>query len=115
MKLRVKSKKASTKRSPTVILLCSLSLIAGFLIAWKNIPGFLKANAIALSESRMIDALIEKNDLETIQIDISFKNFQKIEAKKKEALKLQRLISSDEILLKLKSPTTDKLAYAKLD
>ena len=114
MILGLKSKNALNNGTPTVILLCLLSLIAGFLIAWKNIPGFLKANAIVLSESRMIDALIEKNDLETIQIDVSFKNFQKIEAKKKEALKQQRLISSDEDFVKAEITHNGKTSRCKI-
>ena len=100
MRIKVKSKNISNKKIPTLILFCFLCLIAGFFFGWKNVPGFIKANAIAFSEPRMIDALIEENDLETIKIDVSFKNFQKIEAKKKEALKLQRLISSDEDFVK---------------
>jgi hypothetical protein len=100
VKLRVKPKKILNKRIPFLILLCSLFLIFGFFLGWKNVPGFLKANAIVLTESRMIDALIEENDLETIQIDVSFKNFQKIEARKNEAIKLHRLISSDEDFVK---------------
>jgi len=66
----------------------------------KNVPGFLKANLVLLNESRVIDALMEKNDLITLQIDLPFKSFQKIEAKRKESLQKGRLISSDDDFVK---------------
>ena len=77
-----------------------LFLFLGIFLGMRNVPGFLKANLVLLNESRVIDALMEKNDLITLQLDLPFKSFQKIEAKRKEALQKGRLISSDDDFVK---------------
>jgi hypothetical protein len=66
------------------------------------VPGFVKANIVLLSEPRIWHALAEKNDLDTIRLDISFKNLQKIENKRKEAIQKSRLESSNEDFVKAK-------------
>ena len=100
MRLNSNSPNNSFSRKYPFILLCTLCIIVGFFLGWKNVPGFLKANFILLNEERMIDALMEENNLETIQLDISFKNLQKIETKRKQAINYQRLISSDSDFVK---------------
>ena len=77
-----------------------LLIFIGFIIGWKNIPGYLKANLTILSSTRVWDSLFEKNTLETIQLDISFKNLQKIENIRKVAIKNKRLVSSDSNFVK---------------
>ena len=63
-------------------------------------PGYLKANFQVIKNSEFWRGLFEVNDLEIIRLDVSFKNFQKIESKRREAIKLDRLISSDEDYVK---------------
>ena len=63
-------------------------------------PGYLKANFQVIKNSEFWIGLFEVNDLETLRLDVSFKNFQKIESKRREAIKLDRLISSDEDYVK---------------
>lgn len=72
----------------------------GIFLGWKNIPGFIKGNFVLLTEPRIIDALTQENNLDTINLDISFKNLQKIENKRSEAIKKERLISSDDDFVK---------------
>ena len=43
----------------------------------------------------LFEVTFESNDLETIDLNINFKDIQKIEKKRKEAIKLKRLISND--------------------
>ena len=65
-------------------------------MGWVGLPGYIKANLILLINTELWKGFSEVNDLETIRLDIKFKNFQKIESKRKEALALDRLISSDD-------------------
>jgi hypothetical protein len=87
------------KKYPSVVL-CSLFLFTGFFVGWKNVPGFLKANLVLISKIKFIEILTEENNLDTIQLDISFKNIKKIEAKKLDAKTRGILISSDEDFVK---------------
>ena len=99
--MRFYSTKADRKSNRfTLWATCLLFLILGFLLGWKNIPGFVKANLVLLSDSRIWNALAEKNDLDTIRLDISFKNLQQIENKRKKAIQKSRLESSNEDFVK---------------
>ena len=100
--MRLKANKNSQKKSRkfTLLIICTFFLVLGIFLGWKNVPGFLKANFVLLTEARIIDALTQENNLDTINLDISFKNLQKIENKRSEAIKKQRLISSDEDFVK---------------
>ena len=77
-----------------------LLIFVGFLIGWKNIPGYIKANLTILSSPRVWDSLFEKNTLETIRLDISFKNLQQIEKIRINAIKNKRLDSSESNFVK---------------
>ena len=86
------------------------------MLGWKNIPGFVKANLVLLSDSRIWNALTEKNDLDTIRLDISFKNLQQIENKRKEAIQKSRLESSNEdfVNAKISSPNQKHTCKVRL-
>ena len=60
----------------------------------------MRANLVLLSDSRIWHALPEQNTLNTLRLDISFKNLQKIENKRKEAVKKGLLVSSKEDFVK---------------
>ena len=81
-------------------IICGLFSIGGVYLGWIGMPGYLKANFQVIKNSELWRGLFEVNDLETIRLDISFKNFQKIESKRREAIKYDRLISSDEDYVK---------------
>ena len=69
-------------------------------LGWKNIPGFLKAKFLFFSQSQFLPSITEKNDLKNIQINIDFKNFNRIKEKRSKALQNMRLISSNEDYVK---------------
>jgi hypothetical protein len=81
-------------------LICGLFTIGGVYLGWIGMPGYLKGNYQVIKNSEFWRGLFEVNDLKTIRLDVSFKNFQKIESKRREAIKLNRLISSDEDYVK---------------
>ena len=95
------SQKSFFKKYPTFFL-CALFLFTGLFIGWKNTPGSLKANFELLSNTEIWSALTEKNKLDTIHLDISFKNLQKIENKRRIALENNRLVSSSDDFVKAK-------------
>ena len=68
----------------------------GGYLGWKNFPGYLKANLTILNSSEFLPSLIEKNNLKTLFLDISFKKFQKIQKKRVGALAEGKLVSSKE-------------------
>ena len=71
-------------------IICGLFSIGGVYLGWIGMPGYLKANFQVIKNSELWRGLFEVNDLETIRLDISFKNFQKIESKRREAIKYDR-------------------------
>ena len=100
MKLKVTSNEKSSKANWGVGLVCSFFFFFGIYLGWQNIPGFLKANFILLQDSQMIPSLLEKNDLDTLQLNIAFKDMKKIQEKRKEAIENQRLVSAKEDFVK---------------
>lgn len=106
MRLRLSKVKRRTSLLASVpslfksAIICGLFSIGGIYLGWIGLPGYLKANFQVIKNSEFWIGLFEVNDLETIRLDVSFKNFQKIESKRREAIKLNRLISSDEDYVK---------------
>ena len=83
-------------------------------MGWKDIPGFLKANLVLFTEAKIFDALMEENNLDTIQLDISFKNLQRIEAKRQKAIQKGRLITSGEDLVNAEIRHNGKTSRCKI-
>ena len=108
------SQKSLLKKYPT-FLLCTLFLLTGVFMGWKNIPGTLKANFVLLSNTEIWSALSEKNKLDTIHLDVSFKNIQKIENKRKVALKNNRKYQILMTLLKLNLPIMETYTLLRSD
>ena len=100
MRLNPKSEEIPIRAKLPVLNLCCIFLILGFFMGWKNVPGFIKANLILLSEANIVDALTEDNDLETIRLNITFKNLSKIDSKRHEAIAKERLVRSDSDFVK---------------
>jgi hypothetical protein len=100
MRLVSKSDKNSRLKKFRLPLYCLAFLFLGLFLGWKNVPGFLKANFVLLTDSKALPSLMEDNDLETLHLNVSFKNLQKIEAKRDEALANQKLLSSDDDFVK---------------
>ena len=94
----VSSKKTISKKRNLIIIL--LIVLAGLYLFWNNLPTTVKENILLLHDSRVVEALLEKNDLLTLRLDIPFKNFQKIEYNRKKALERGELISSDNNFVK---------------
>ena len=69
-------------------------LIAGVYLGWKDVPGFLKANFNLLKDPQIHSSLLAKNDLDTVHLNVSFKNLQKIQNKRADAIQKQRLVSN---------------------
>ena len=79
-----------------------LFFILGIYLGHKNILSYIKANIVLLNECNLLDALTESNDLDTLHLNISFKNLQKIENKRQEAIGEGRLISNNSDYVKAK-------------
>ena len=116
MRLKPSSKQLNKSKNPQYRIgaLCIFFLCFGIFLGWKNIPGFIKANLVLLGESRFLDALMEENNLDTIQLDISFKNLQRIEAKRQKAIQIGRLISSSEDFVNAKITHNGKTRRCKI-
>ena len=83
-----------------IVVLCTTFLFFGVYLGWKNVPGFIKANFILLRDSQLIPSLLEKNELDTLRLNIPFKNFQKIQSKRREAIENKRLVRTDDDFVK---------------
>jgi hypothetical protein len=109
-----KPEKEAKSRRLRLISCCIAFLIIGLYLGWKQVPGFIKANFIFINNSKTLSCLLEKNDLDTIYLDIPFKNLQQIEAKRNEALTKTFLITSDEDLVKANISTGHNQLPCKL-
>jgi len=87
-------------KSINLILILLVTLFVGIYLGWKNIPGFLKAKVLFLSQSEFFPSIGEKNDLKTISLDISFEDLKRIQLKRAEAVLNERLVSSNEDYVK---------------
>ena len=87
-------------KSINLILILLVTLFVGIYLGWKNIPGFLKAKVLFLTQSEFIPSLGEKNDLKTISLDISFEDLKRIQLKRAEAVHHGRLIASNDDYVK---------------
>jgi hypothetical protein len=114
LRLVHKSEKEAKFKKLHLISWCLAFLLLGLYLGWKNVPGFLKANFILLYDSETFDCLFEKNNLDTIYLDIPFKNLQKIEEKRNEAQKKNFLITSDDDLVKAEISTGENQFPCKL-
>ena len=96
MRLLSKPDKIIRYEKVRLAIFCLTFLILGLFLGWKNVPGFLKANFILLTDPKVIGSLFEQNELDTLHLNVSFKNLQKIEAKRNDALSKGKLVSSNE-------------------
>lgn len=87
-------------KSINLILILLVTLCVGIYLGWKNIPGLLKAKILFLTQSEFISSIVEKNDLRTISLDISFKDLKKIKQKREEAVQNERLVASNDDYVK---------------
>ena len=100
MKLTISSPKKSKSPKWALALFCSFFFTLGIYLGWQNLPGFLKANFVLLNQSQIIPALFEKNELDTLYLNIGFKDLKKIEDKRIEAIQKQRLSSTKDDFVK---------------
>jgi len=100
MRLLSKPDKIIRHEKVRLAICCLTFLILGLFLGWKNVPGFLKANFILLTDPKVIGSLFEQNELDTLHLNVSFKNLQKIEAKRNDALSKGKLVSSNEDFVK---------------
>ena len=96
MKLRITSKEKSGKANWSVGLVCSFFFFFGIYLGWQNLPGFLKANFVLLRDSQILPAFLEKNKLDTLYLNIKFKDLKKIDDKRNKAIQKQRLFSNED-------------------
>ena len=70
-------------------------------ISWmEKHSGFFKSKNTFFTQSEFIPSIGEKNDLRTISLDISFKDLKKIQHKRAEAVKNERLVASNDDYVK---------------
>lgn len=101
------------KKYPTLAI-CVLFFFSGLFMGWKNVPGFLKANFVLVSETNFLDILTHENNLDTIQLDISFKNLQKLETKRLEAISNETLVSSSDDFVNAEICYDEKTSRCKI-
>ena len=116
MRLKASYKKSTKSKNQQyrIASLCIFFVCLGIFLGWKDIPGFLKANFVLFTEAKIFDALVEENNLDTIQLDISFKNLQRIDAKRQKAIKKGRLITSSEDLVNAEIRHNGKTSECKV-
>ena len=101
--MKVKNQRISTEKkiSPLysqakTIFIALFSFGLGIALALSDIPGYIKANFALLQNQETLLSFFEKNDLQSLNIDISYKSSNKIAVKRENALKIDRLIATDE-------------------
>jgi hypothetical protein len=103
MRLNLKDlPKINPRKSPRIKLsICILvSLFIGIFLGWKNLPGFLKAKALFFANKDFISIMFTQNDLDELSLNINFKNWRKIQKKRAEAIKNDRLIAGSKDFVK---------------
>ena len=100
MKLKVIPKNKSHKSKFSLGLLCTFFLCIGIYLGWQNLPGFIKANFVLLRDSEIIPAYLVNNKLDTLYLNIEFKDYMKIQEKRMEAIQNQRLVSTKDDFVK---------------
>ena len=94
--MRLKSKdlpkKNNTKYAFYVIGLLFFSF--GLFLGWKEIPGFIKANLLLAKKMEFSELFLTSNQLDTLNLDIKFENFEKIRSIRDVAVKKGILIRS---------------------
>ena len=108
-----KSNSIVCSRLKTLIIVLS-SFICGVALVLSGIPGYLKANFTLLQNRETLLSLFEKNDLETLNIDISFKSSSKIALKRENALKIDRLVATDEDFVPARIHHNNKVLDVKM-
>ena len=102
--MRIRTQKSGRKKNfLPLLLIIVVSILSGFLLGFYNLPGYLKANFVLLTNPKVLSSLFEENTLDTLYINVSFENFQEILNKREEALKIGKLFSSpkDFVIVKL--------------
>ena len=101
--MKVKNQRISSEKkiSPLysrakTIFIALFSFGLGIALALSDIPGYIKANFALLQNQETLLSFFEKNDLQSLNIDISYKSSNKIAVKRENALKIDRLIATDE-------------------
>ena len=77
-----------------------LFLAIGIFLAGKISEGYLKANFITLQKLNLLQVIQEKNQLDTLRLEIPFKGMQTLNAKRKDALNANLLVSTDDDFVK---------------
>lgn len=114
MRLTHNSSQYSPNRKYPISLLCVLFFFSGLFMGWKNVTGFLKANLVLISETNFLDILTQENNLDTIQLDIPFKNLQEIENKRMEAIDNGTLVRSSDDFVKAEISHNGKTKRCKI-
>ena len=84
------------------LVIVSTAFLAGILANKQGIIANLKTNLNLIATGKYFKALFYSPELPTLQIDMKFKHFKKIEAKREEALERGILFASDEDLVPAK-------------
>lgn len=101
--MRIRIQKGGRKKFLIpLLLIITVSTLSGFLLGFYNLPGYIKANFILLKNSKVLSSFFEENTLDTLHINVSFKNYQKILKTRDEALKIGKLFSSSKDFVKAK-------------
>ena len=100
MRLSSHKKEKSSNGKLRFVAFGVLFLAIGIFLGWKNIPGYLKANFITLQKLNLLQVIQEKNQLDTLRLEIPFKGMQTLDAKRKDALNANLLISTEDDFVK---------------
>ena len=93
--MRLKSfKKTNTCSKYRIYFICVFFLFAGIFIGWKDIPGFFKSNILLLYKLDVAEVFSAENRLNSLNLNIKFKNIEKLRIKREEALERNLLIRS---------------------
>lgn len=96
MRLSSQKKENFSKAKLRLVALCVLSLGIGIFLESRSFTSGLYAYYNLIASKELWASIFEVNNLKTIHLDISFKNLQKIETKRKKAIITGKLIPNDD-------------------
>lgn len=102
MRLSSHKKENNSNAKLRFVALGVLSLGIGIFLGWKNFPSHLKANFVIFQKLNLLQVIQQKNKLDTLRLEIPFKGMQILDAKRKDALSANLLVSNEDDFVKAK-------------
>ncbi|MBH45133.1 MAG: hypothetical protein CMC93_00775 [Flavobacteriaceae bacterium] len=100
--MKFPKKVSSNKKFSVHLFLFTIVLTLGVWLGEIKILPFLKAQFYLIKDKEFISSILEKNNLQTVYLDIKFDNFKKLEKSRALALKINKRIETQNDFVKAK-------------